>query len=69
MVGFTIETTFFLFSDGSLDVTLTTWEGGEATLPVSHLVSFVDYLRATDCPMPDPLPAVRVSAPTDAEGE
>ena len=68
MVGFTIETTFFLLSDGSLDVTLTTWEGGEATLPVSHLVSFVDHLRATDCPMPDPLPTVTVSVPTDEEG-
>lgn len=41
----TVEGTLFLVDLDTLEVTICTWQGEEANLPVSHLCAFVDHLR------------------------
>jgi len=52
----TVERTLFLLDPGTFDITITTWGGEEATVPVSHLYALVDRLRAAGVAVPAPLP-------------
>jgi len=38
----TVERTLFILDLDTLEVTICTWQGEEANLPVSHLLSLVD---------------------------
>jgi hypothetical protein len=58
----TVDGTLFLLDLDSLEVTICTWGGEEARLPVVHLCALVDHLRSLRVPLPDPLPAVTVDA-------
>lgn len=53
----TVDRTLFLLSLDTLEVTICTWEGEEASMPILHLCAFVDHVRATDLQLP-PLPPV-----------
>ncbi len=54
----TVGRTLFLLSLDTLDVTICTWEGEEASMSVSHLCAFVDHLRATVLQLPPSPPVV-----------
>jgi len=56
-LNLTVDGTLFLVDLGTLKVTICTWQGGEALLPVSHLCAFVDHLRTVQVALPE-LPAV-----------
>lgn len=48
----TVEGTLFLLDLGTLELTICTWQGEEATLPVTHLCSLVDYVRSCGISLP-----------------
>ena len=54
----TVEKTLFLLDEKALEVTICTWNGEEATLPISHLCSMVDYVRSRNMPLPPSPPVV-----------
>jgi hypothetical protein len=58
----TVGRTLFLLNSG-LKVTIITWEGEEVALPVSHLVSFVDYIRSRGITLPPSPAAVEAAHP------
>lgn len=54
-----VERTLFLLDLSTLEVTIYTWQGQEATLPISHLCSLVDSVRSSSLPLPACPPALR----------
>ncbi len=48
----TIERTLFLLNLETMEVTICTWQGEEATLPISHLLSLVDHVRSSGISLP-----------------
>jgi hypothetical protein len=48
----TVEGTLFLVDLGTYQVTICTWAGEEATLPLAHLSSFIDCLRSAGVEFP-----------------
>ena len=54
----TVERTLFLLDLGTLEVTICTWEGEEASLPVAQLCSLVDYVRSQGIVLPPSPPVV-----------
>ena len=54
----TVERTLFLLDLGTMEVTICTWQGEEASLSVSHLCSLVDYVRSCGIPLPPSPPAI-----------
>lgn len=49
MIDFSADdTTLFLFEELSGEVTIITWGGQEATLPIGHLLLFLGHLRQLD---------------------
>ena len=48
----TVERTLFLLDLDTMEVTICTWQGVEATMPVTHLCSLVDYVRSSGVPLP-----------------
>ncbi len=61
-----VERTLFLLDRGTLEVTICTWQGEEASLPLSHLCSLVDYVRSSGVPLP-PCPPVVVTGGNEPE--
>jgi len=60
----TIDGTLFLLDLDTLRVTICTWEGEEASLPVAQLCAFVDHLRKNGLPLPSS-PPVHTAAPEE----
>jgi hypothetical protein len=52
----TVEGTLFLVDLDTLVVTICTWQGEEAKLPISHLCAFVEHLRSSSVSLPAQLP-------------
>ena len=48
----TVERTLFLLDPNTMEVTICTWQGEEATLPISHLLSLVDHVRSGGISLP-----------------
>jgi len=61
-----VERTLFLVDLDSLEVTICTWMGEEAKVPVTHLCSLVDHLRSVGIHLPV-CPPVFVRAHDDAD--
>ncbi len=64
----TVERTLFLLDFDTMEITICTWQGEEANLPVSHLLSLVDYVRASGVRLPPSPPVVLTSVQTGGMG-
>jgi len=56
IMNVTVDGTLFLFDPETFMVTICTWHGEEATLPVTHLCTFFAYLGSARVQLPTPLP-------------
>jgi hypothetical protein len=45
MDDFSVEGTLFLYDTAGDEVTVVTWEGQEASIPIAHLELFLDYYK------------------------
>ena len=53
-----------LFLVGKLDILLTTFDGGEATVPLSDFAALFDYLQTLPPPETTPLRLIKDDDPT-----
>lgn len=63
----TVGRTLFILDLDTLEVTICTWEGEEARLPVMHLCSLLDHLRTKGVALPLGPPAILGAHDTDNE--